>query len=91
MKQLQLPPKPLPLPRSVCFTTYDEAGTILRVVSCPTDHVKLQRLLSGERMRMGKADGVTQKIVDGEVVAKTKVEMDKVKEEARGLHFDKGD
>lgn len=92
MKQPQLPhPRPLPHPRSVYFTTYDEEDTILRVISCPADHVKLQRLRPGESMLMGKADGVTQKVVNGKVVNKTKAEMDKVKEANPRLHFDTGE
>lgn len=82
----KLPPQPLP--RSVYFTTYDAKSTILRVVSCPADHVKLQRLLPGERMFMGKADGVTQKIVNGRAVAKTKVEMSLQKKANPRIRFD---
>ena len=65
--------------KTVYFTTHNSEGVILRVVSCPADHVALQRLRPGEFMLEGKADCVTQKVVDGQVVDKTLAELNTLK------------
>lgn len=87
MKRKKLPPF-VPKPRSVCFTTYDAAGEVLRVVTCPPDHVKLQRMRTGERMTMGKADSITQKVVDKKIVNKTAAEMKALRKANPKLRFD---
>lgn len=77
-------------PRNVYFTTYNEKGEILRIVSCPPDHVALQKLNPGESMLMGRGNGVTQKVVGGKVVNKTSAEMKALKKKNPKLRFDEG-
>lgn len=76
---------------TVGFFTYNDKGEILRYVTCPKDHVALQKLRPGESKRMGKADGATQKVVDGEVVDKTPAEMAAFKKANPRLRFDSGE
>lgn len=72
---------------NVYFTTYNDKGEILRMISCPADHVALQQLEEGEHALLGRADGDTQKIVEGRVVNKTKEEIQK--DRKYKLHFDR--
>lgn len=85
MKKL---PAPKPQPRNVYFTVYDEEGKILHVVSCPPDHVALQKLNPGESMLMGKGSGATQKVVHGKIVDKTPAELAELKRRNPRLRFD---
>lgn len=80
--------KKSPQPRSVYFTTYNKDGEILRVVSCPSDHVELQKLRPNESMLMGRGDGDTQKVVDGRIIDKTSAEMKALKIKNPRLRFD---
>lgn len=80
---------PKPLPRSVYFTTYNDKGEILRVISCPPDHVELQKLHPNESKVMGRSDGITQKVVNGKIVNKTKKEIREIENEYPKLRIDK--
>ena len=66
------------------LTMYNSDGEISRVISCPADHVIKQRTRSGEFMIEGKADGDTQKIVDGKIVNKTIAEITALKTTKKG-------
>lgn len=84
-----------PQPRNVYLTVYDEEGKILHVVSCPPDHVALQKLNPGESMLMGRGSGVTQKVVRQgccpRIVNKTPAEMAALKKANPRLRFDSGE
>lgn len=61
------------------LTTYNAEDSILRVISCPPHLVSLQRLRPGELVLEGKANGDTQKIVNGKIVDKTLGEINAFK------------
>lgn len=84
------PLAPPPPPTTRHFITYDAQGAILRQVSTPSDHYDCQPLRPGERKLEGRADGDTQKVVDGKVVDKTPAEISLMKRANPRLHFDTG-
>ena len=71
------------------LTTYKTGGSILRVISCPPHLLSLQRLRPGEFKFEGKANAITQKIVDGKIVDKTPAELKAFKVKNPRIRFDK--
>ena len=71
------------------LTTYDAEGKILRVISGPSYLIPLQRMRPGEFKLEGKANPVTQKVVDGKIVNKTPAEMSALKKANPRIRFDK--
>lgn len=80
---------------TVSFITYNDGGEILRQITCPKDHVAKQRLLPGEQRLIGKANGVTQKVVRQgccfRIVNKTLAEIEALKAKNPRLRFDEGE
>lgn len=56
------------------FIVYNENGNILRTGSCPRDMVSIQAQL-GESVVRGDGNDRDHKVVDGQIVKKSKAEM----------------
>jgi len=74
------------------LSTHNAKGTILRMISCPADLVKLQRLRPGEFLLKSKSNSVRQKVVgtgnSRRIIDKTPAEIEALKTKNPKLRFD---